>query len=100
MAPGEREQVMLGPELRAVHQGPTQASSARPEKWMGADRSKRNFGHSSVKLSKQVAQEENTDELVRFGRKLLRPPVLVYRNPSPISAPRESFNTTPKDSTL
>lgn len=29
-----------------------------------------------------------------------RPPVLVYRNPSPISAPRESFNTTPKDSTL
>lgn len=28
-------------------------------------------GHSSVKLSKQVAPEENTDKLVRFGRKLL-----------------------------
>lgn len=41
-APGEREQVMLGPELRAVHQGPAHASSARPEKWMGAERSKRN----------------------------------------------------------
>jgi len=32
---------MLGPELRAVHQGPTHASSARPGKWMGAERSKR-----------------------------------------------------------
>lgn len=29
-----------------------------------------------------------------------RPPVLIYRNPSPISTPWESFNTTPKDSTL
>ncbi|KAK2874869.1 hypothetical protein Q8A67_022022 [Cirrhinus molitorella] len=34
---------MLGPELRAVHQGPTHASSAGPEKWMGAERSERHF---------------------------------------------------------
>lgn len=53
-APGEREQVMLGPELRAVHQGLTHASSARPEKWMGAERGKR-YNESQRRWEKKRA---------------------------------------------
>lgn len=45
---------MLGPELRAVHQGPTHASSARLEKWMEAERGKR-YSESQKRWEKKRA---------------------------------------------